>query len=351
MSNPQVPGRRRPWRARAVLVAGSLALAALLLFAAEGVVRLTTDLPWLGNSATLFVPGRFGSSTGNARDATEVSFGEQVYLDRDGFRVPRPGYRSPATRALLLVGDSVTFGPGVAEPETFAGRLRERLGSWSVLNAAVIGHALPDYLAVVRTVLGERDDVAEVVLVYCLNDLSTASAQQIQQVLGTRPPAAPAPRSWVERLRSVGALARLNEFLRERSKLYLLLRNSLADPPQLYFAADHALYARGEPTVSGELAPLAEIAALLGARGIPFTVVVAPYAFQLRALPPAEAEEALLPQRLVLGFLARHGIPAVDATEALRPLGAGAFLAYDPMHLSPAGHALLADLLAERLGP
>src|SRR5262245_3500551 len=154
MPTPPAPGRRRTLRARLLVAGGALVLAALVGLAAEVDVRRTPDLPLLGNSATLFVPARFGTSTGNARDAEEVSFGQVVYLDRDGFRVPRRGYTSPATRALLLVGDSVTFGPGVPEPETFAGRLRAQLGSWNVLNAAVIGHALPDYLNVVRSVLG-----------------------------------------------------------------------------------------------------------------------------------------------------------------------------------------------------
>src|SRR6185436_11510152 len=154
-------------------------------------------------------------------------FGQVVYLDHDGFRVPRPGYASPAARALLLVGDSVTFGPGVDEPETFAGRLRARLGSWSVLNAAVIGHAVPDYLEVVRTVLAERHDVERVLLVYCLNDLSGASAQEIRAAVSTPAEpetlAEPVATTWVERLRSIGLFARVNEFLRERSKLYLLV--------------------------------------------------------------------------------------------------------------------------------
>ncbi|NOT30688.1 MAG: hypothetical protein HOP15_09610 [Planctomycetes bacterium] len=356
MSNAQGPGRRRTLRSRLRLAAGSLGLALLLFFAAEGVVRLTSDLPLLGNSATLFVPARFGSSSGNARDATEVSFGQSVYLDGDGFRVPHLGYRSAATRALLLVGDSVTFGPGVSEPETFAGRLRARLGSanggssgagsWNVLNAAVIGHAVPDYLNVVRTVLEERDDVAEVVLTYCLNDLSAVSAQAIRAALAEREAVAPAPRSWVERLRSVAAFARLNELLRERSKLYLLLRNSLTDPARLFFAADLALYERGEEVVFAELAPLAELASLLRARAIRLTVVISPYAAQVRALAPEQIEAALLPQRLVLGFLARHDIPALDATETLRLLGPRAFLAYDPMHLSSVGHAAMEALLA-----
>lgn len=355
MSNARGPGCRRSLRARFGLAAGSLGLALLLFFVAEGVVRLTTDLPLLGNSATLFVPARFGSSSGNARDATEISFGESVYLDGDGFRVPHLGYRSTATRALLLVGDSVTFGPGVGEPETFAGRLRTRLGSsgagsWNVLNAAVIGHAVPDHLNVVRTVLGERDDVQRVVLTYCLNDLSAASAEAIRAALAEREAAAPAPRSWVERLRSVAALARLNELLRERSKLYLLLRNSLTDPARLFFAADLALYERGEEAVFAELAPLAELASLLRARDILFTVLVSPYAWQVRALAPEQVEAALLPQRLVLRFLAQHDIPALDATETLRALGPRAFLAYDPMHLSSAGHATMETLLAAWMG-
>jgi hypothetical protein len=336
---------QRPWRRRFLAAAGALATLLVLALAAELVVRRCTAVPFLGNSANLFAPRRFGDSTGNAREAEAVSFGEPVFLDRDGFRVPRRGYVGPAGRALLLVGDSVAFGPGVPEPETLAGRLRASRPDWNVLNAAVIGHAVPDHLAVVRTVLAERDDVAAVWLVYCLNDLSTESATAIRAALAPETTAAPPPSGWVERLRSVPILARANELLRERSKLYLLVRNRLSDPPRLYFAADLALYTRPAEVVEAELAPLAELARLVAARGLPLLVVVAPYAYQLREPSP----ENLLPQRLVLAFLERHGIPALDARPALEPLGADAFLPYDPMHLSGEGFAALEAVLRARL--
>lgn len=344
MAKTQSPGRRRPLRARLAVAAGSLALLAAVLALAEGVVRLTNDQPLLGTSAHLFVPDRFAGSRGNARGAEAVAFGETVYLDDAGFRVPARDYRSGASRALLVVGDSVAFGPGVPEPETVAGRLRRALPDWNVLNAAVIGHAVGDYPNVVRTVLSERDDVREVVLVYCLNDLSVASAAEIERALEER--AARSGGTWIDRLRSVEALAAVNRYLRERSKLYLLLRNNLSDSPRLCFLADHELYTGGDDDVFARLQPLAEIEALLRPRGIGYVVVVAPYAWQLREPDP----QWLLPQRLLARFLAARGIRTIDATDALAAIGPEAFLPHDPMHLSVAGHGALAELVRGTVG-
>src|SRR5262245_25800667 len=123
------PGCSRASRRLAVVVAVLIAALAL----GELLARACSDPPLPGIGPELFVSDRFGSSRGNASGQETTVFGERVVLDADGFRVPEPGYRSNAARALLVVGDSVAFGPGVPEPETVAGRLRREFPAWNVL--------------------------------------------------------------------------------------------------------------------------------------------------------------------------------------------------------------------------
>src|SRR5262245_50241752 len=53
----------------------------------------------------------------------------EARINRDGCRGPEiPATKPPGVRRLVLAGDSVTFGWGVSESASFAGRLRQDLG-------------------------------------------------------------------------------------------------------------------------------------------------------------------------------------------------------------------------------
>ena len=53
-------------------------------------------------------------------------FGKKVFLDQYGYRVPniKFSYKENAKK-IIFIGDSVLFGSGVNEEETFVGKLRE----------------------------------------------------------------------------------------------------------------------------------------------------------------------------------------------------------------------------------
>jgi hypothetical protein len=65
--------------------------------------------------------------------------------------VPKGGVPGDADKpgAILLLGDSVGFGPAVEEPETYAGLLRARFPAQRIYNSAVIGYTTTDYRNVV----------------------------------------------------------------------------------------------------------------------------------------------------------------------------------------------------------
>ncbi|MBI3506855.1 MAG: SGNH/GDSL hydrolase family protein [Proteobacteria bacterium] len=95
--------------------------------------------------------------------------GKSVRIDRWGYRGPD---REPAAsgRRILALGDSITFGFGVAEAEAFAALLEKKLPETQVWNAGVGNYnteqemtALPDHL--------RRLHPTEVVLGFFINDL------------------------------------------------------------------------------------------------------------------------------------------------------------------------------------
>jgi hypothetical protein len=324
------------WLASAVL--GLLVTCAFWLVA-ELACRLFSDICPQGDSRSLFIDHSFGDSRGNAKNVTAVSFGITVHTDSMGFRaseeVARP---SGGTTALLVLGDSIAFGAGVQEPATFVGLLRKQFPNTIIYNSAVIGYGLPDYRNVIDAFLPQHPEIKYAYLAFCLNDVTDDSAAEISESL--RQP-------WLRRkptLRSL--LFRANDFLRSRSRLYLLLRAWLTDPQQRYFEADNLNYSMPEDKFQKAMQPLADISQTLSRRSISFTVLVFPYEAQLRSNDYALA----LPQRRLSNYMRQRGIRYIDLMPNLQGVPATKlFLPYDPMHLSEMGHRLVSDIISRDL--
>jgi hypothetical protein len=122
--SPVVIGRGK----NAVLVAVSTIILILILSAGEIYVRATTETLFLGNSRNLFSINRFKGSYGNTPGIVGISFGQIVFIDDDGFRASERSRKQlngiKSENLILVLGDSVAFGPGVPEEETFVGLLR-----------------------------------------------------------------------------------------------------------------------------------------------------------------------------------------------------------------------------------
>jgi lysophospholipase L1-like esterase len=343
------------------VVAVGIAIGAALVALGEISVRTFTDVNFQGNSRNLITAGRFNGRTwGNTPDVIAHSFGALIYTDRDGFRIPSRGYRypEPASEQILILGDSVAFGPGVAEPQTFVGLLRAANPNWAVYNSSVIAYDTGNEADVVGDLLARRQRFSNVILVYCLNDVTAASAVNVDthtvnpgssnQHARKLGPATAA--KFIERFRLVGLVSQLNDFLREHSKLYLYLKGISTDPAQRYFLADYAPYL--DPVALKGLERLELIVKTLRQREIPFTVIISPYEYQLRAnarLPDVQKGDVLLPQRIVSEFLQSRGIAYVDATRAFKHSAVAdkskLFLRFDPMHLSAAGHRVMYEVI------
>lgn len=136
-----------------LLIFGSILFYLTILLIGEFLTRTFSEITFFGNSKNLFLPEAFGKSQGNARNVEAISFGSKVFTDQHGFRIPEnmPASSKPSKRKVLfLLGDSVAFGPGLVENQTFSGMLRSRFPDLEVYNSSVIGYSTQDY-AVNRT--------------------------------------------------------------------------------------------------------------------------------------------------------------------------------------------------------
>jgi hypothetical protein len=286
----------------------------------------------------MFTPNRFGTSYGNTPNFKGISFGEEFSTDANGFRYdPSREVQSVDDNAVLLIGDSVGFGPAVVESKTIAGRLRASM-SVPVHNASVIGYDTFDQRNAASAIVRENPGIKTVAVIFCLNDVNDASAQQIRNRVGSiaQPPTGSSP------------IRLINDYLRSRSKLYVALKTLLLDSQVTVFNYDLSFYQKGEENVRGALAPLIDLKKEMDIRGVALKVFVPPYEAQLRQ---SAGESALLPQQLITKIFDAEGVESYDLISEFRSHGDtnSLFLYGDPMHLSEEGHAVAAKAICARL--
>ena len=338
---------------KVLLVLGSSLLLLVLLGAGELYFRYFTRINFQGTSRDMFIDRKFGNTYGNAPDYEGISFGAKVRTDQNGFRID-PTFRDPTSNiAVLIIGDSVAFGPGVEESKTFVGRLRRSMPNIRFYNSSVIGYGLHDYANVVEQFVPLKPEIKYVLLFYSLDDVSDVSAQQIVQAVSGPEQADQAAQdrlaSLEYRFTSIqSAIYSLNIYLRSRSKFYLFLKDALTDPAMRYFKQALAEYQKENDHITESLRPLEAIAKELAARRITFEVFVMPYEAQVRTIMQAN----LLPQKMVDGFLRRNSIDYYDPAEKFMNSGISAEYLYlygDPAHLSETGHHLVSEIVGGEL--
>lgn len=328
------------WKQKLLAFTMSSILVLVLLGAGELFCRIFLDINLRKTSREFVTISDRGFVTGNEPNAKGISFGVPVFSDKNGFRVPAGYSYQPADEAILLVGDSVTFGVGVPEEATFAGRLRTALPAARIYNSGVIGFAIPDYVRTVEKALSEKGDIKKVYLFYCLNDFQAPDVY-------TKP--TPSDTSlWKSVKRAVAnGFIWVNEFFGPRSKLYVFLTGMTIDPSRQYYLSDIRNMDVDDARFEEVMRPLVEIGRGLEQRGIGYTIVLSPYEVQLRR----SFSDGFEPQERVRRYLNANGIRTLDTRERFQKLEdpSRAFLFADPMHLSPAGHELVYETLIEDL--
>ena len=313
--------------------------------------ELRPEKPWL-----------YGMRPSTSATLTEPA--EATYrVNADGFRDRDVAHeKPPATFRIALLGDSVSFGYGVALEDTFAKQLETKLAgasrasdrsdrSYEVLNLGVSGYNPYTEAALLEDVgLAYAPDL--VLAQFCMNDLNDPSIHfdfSTALALGEIPEEA-YPDPSVRRAPPSGARE-----LCARSRLCNAIAEATGwgEPDLATKLAGIAPHHDPSPT---ELAWLdrhyAKMAQLAAARGAKFALVVFPDMFQLEPRASHGVQERLR----ALGE--ERGFPVIDLLPAFLAAKSAAEepLFFDPWHPTPRGHRLAADALyrdlaCERLVP
>jgi hypothetical protein len=248
-----------------------------------------------------------------------------VRADDRGFRIDEhPTPAAPQSRRIAFIGDSFTFGTGVAFVETFASRCAQELGAVA-LNRAQPGFGIDQMWATCdRYVLPEHPDI--IVVAFIVNDFDR-SLTAYRETEGFNKPVFKLVHGELERKTAADCMDPVTRFLDRRSHLFALGR---------LVARNHGRFHGTGEWFDVNAACLEAMGRAARAEGIPLLIVHIPQRGAWRDFPALEAR------------LRRGGIEYFDLASCFSTEPA---VLYRPPHNHPTapGHALIGAAIATEI--
>lgn len=266
-----------------------------------------------------------------------------------GFRSPEiPSRKGPGVLRVLCLGDSQTFGNGVAQDRTYAARLQARMAAREgappveVINTGVQGWDPVQEVDLLERVtpLMEPDVV---ILGMNLNDMGDAVRTHKEQLIDTRTGefARDGLKKWTP-YRLIYFLKRSRLVTLAYWRLELLQGGGKANPlNSVLEGVTPASYEEGWRIIEAALRRARDLASAQGFRLIVFPI---PAAQEFRGDYPREQYRSR-----VLALAGRVGAERFDPTPALKAMGGGFeryFIMWDG-HISSEAHDVIASMLAD----
>jgi len=268
-------------------------------------------------------------------------FGIKSKTDINGFRIPLQNYLYDKRKnSILILGDSVTYGVGIKEKDTFVGILRKRLIKNNLHNTAIFGHNIESYLYIIKKNNNKfSKEMNQVVIFLCLNDIVSYQGAVFKKEKNKN-------NNLQKNILNNTFAIKLNLFLRERSGLFVLFKSLLTDPVERHYNYMRELY-ESEKNLTKFKNTLSEISKFAKKNNIKYKYVLLPYAHQI--INNCE-KEFLKPQEIIKEIFDRENLFLNDYTNDFCKISNNKdlFLKYDPVHLSKYGHKYVSELLIEK---
>lgn len=320
--------------------------------------RLFRPDPYVGHVLEPGVTTRFSTA----------EFSTTITINPQGIRDDEPvGPKRPDERRIVVLGDSIVFAVQVEHQETFCERLEARLNArgdglrYRVLNAGVQGYGPIEALRFLERVAAAFEPDLVLFVSFVANDAVEAfdRTQQLERSASlTRQVQDEAERS----VRRLVRRSMVLQILAQRARL-VLERFRPAGPR----VPDRRLLSYSSPAsdevmegfrlAAGAVRGMTDIAA---ARGAAVAVALVPARFQLDPAEYDRMRDVVAPAgyRLEIDGASRRfdeayghlGLPMVDLLDAFRQSDAPERIFFrQTVHLTPYGHRVAADALAEFL--
>jgi len=289
-----------------------------------------------------------------------LEYAVTVRVGPDGFRAEPPGAAEEPPLRVAVLGDEHAAGFEVEPERAFTRRVGEALGpEVEVRSFCVPGYGPPQQLLLLEEVLADYDPAAVLLVLSMADDLGQGPGGKTSLPFRGRYPR-PACQLALDGRPRIGR----TEPLPTRERSGFIARTRLArlvaglrpgGPPG--WLRRCALDRGPDAVAETELLEgvLRAMAAMCSERGLRLLLALAPAPGQvgeerfgelLADLDYAPDEHARRgPQRRVVSFAAREGVPCLDLLPALDALGEEAYFAWHP-RWTPAAHARIGDALA-----
>ena len=275
-------------------------------------------------------------------NTTGLIFNEKVFTDKFSFRVPRINFKyDENNKGIFILGDSVAFGNGVKEQDTFIGLLRSKFKYLNFYNNSVPGYQLKDHVRNINTVKDFKN-VNKIIYILTLNDIyETSNVITINDGIQNKTKFNEGAFS----LRNNKILLKLNFYLRDKSYLYMLIKGLGTDPSKRWFLNVLDQYKKQNfDSFRKDIKKMKMISKKIETK---FYVIILPYEFQTRNC----SNEILFPQNNIIKILDNLDVKFEDLTKyfckQIKPKEL--FYKFDPMHLSKEGHMLVYNLIYDKI--
>ncbi len=284
----------------------------------------------------------------NSENIEAKVFGQIVYTDQYGFRVPNKNYFYQKDRlGFLILGDSTSFGVGIKEEETFVGKLRKDYPNINFFNTSVIGYNLSDYNNVLKKKIDNNYKIKDVYLFLNINDIDFGSkvfqVDRVEELLKNNNNL-----SIINWVKNNYIFNKLHFLLREKSVFYMWIKGVFTRTQERFYSHVNDLY-KNENNVLKLNSEIYNIKKNIQIYNSDLTIIILPYEFQTRKNNCNE--HYLFPQNIVKKILLNNNIKFYDYTSKFcnNKNVSNFFLKFDPVHLSKIGHDFVYKLLKKDL--
>ena len=268
-------------------------------------------------------------------------FNEIIFTDNFGFRAPKENFRYNSEENIFILGDSVAFGNGVKEENTFIGLLRKSIKNKNLLNSSVPGYQIKNQVENIE-IMEKFENIEKIIYFFTLNDVYGSSNIKGLKKERTEPPKSNEGSFF---LKNFQILKSINNNLRNKSYLYMYIKGISTDPSKRWFQNLYKHYEKSSFDQTSE--QLKKIRNFSKNINSDFLIVILPYEFQIRKC----SDVILLPQNQIQNILKQLNIKYLDLTKNFCELNNSKkyFYKFDPMHLSKKGHKFVYDILKDEI--
>lgn len=263
-------------------------------------------------------------------------FGTPIFTDQNGFRIVK-NYKpkNDNIKKIFFIGGSVTFGSGVDQEFTFSGLLNSKLQNYNIFNASVMGSDLKNNYNILKKITTE-DNIDKIFINFSFDDIQKTKIDK-SFVEGKK------QTFLVDDLKNYNILKNINAFLRSKSVIYVFIKGFLFDTRNVYYFNALKSYSNKNNLmlIDQEFKKIKKIN-----NNTEIFFLKIPYFTQVSI---ENCKKNDIGELKIMEKMKKYNFKLIDFKPIFCSYNSREkiYLTFDPSHLSPFGHKLVANYLNE----